>query len=111
MFAGFTGADLVTILGTVGGAFLAIGKAIQWYVARFDAKTREAMQLEIQHRRSVERAFEERIASLERELNNQRRTIAEMNREKQVYLRRIYQLEGALLAGKLEMPHTEGWPP
>jgi hypothetical protein len=106
MFAGFTGGELISLLGVFGGAFLAIGKAIQWYVARFDAKTQKAMQIENDLRRAVEKSFEERIRSLETELEVQRRIIAE-----QVYLRRIYQLEATIHLNKIEVPSMEGWPP
>jgi uncharacterized glyoxalase superfamily protein PhnB len=111
MFAGFTGGELISLLGVFGGAFLAIGKAIQWYVARFDAKTQKAMQIENDLRRAVEKSFEERIRSLETELEVQRRIIADMNKEKQVYLRRIYQLEATIHLNKIEVPSMEGWPP
>jgi len=34
-----------------------------------------------------------------------------MSKEKQIYLRRIYQLEALIHLNKLEVPHMEGWPP
>lgn len=111
MFGGFSGAEIISLLGVVGGAFLAIGKAIQWYVARFDARTQKAMQTEGDLRRAIEKAFEDRIRALETELEVQRRMIADMNREKQVYLRRIYQLEALIHHNKIEVPSMEGWPP
>jgi len=111
MFSGFSGAEILTLLGVLGGGFVAIGRAIQWYVDRFDARTQKAMQVENELRRAVEKSFEERIKSLELEIGVQRRIIADMNREKQIYLRRIYQLEALMHTHKIEVPHLEGWPP
>lgn len=111
MFAGFTGAEIITLLGVLGGAFVGLGKAIQWYVARFDAKTQRAMQIESDLRRAVEKSFEERIKGLELEIGVQRRLIEEMNKEKQAFLRRIYQLEAFIHASKMDVPTLEGWPP
>ena len=111
MFGGFTGAEIISLLGVIGGGFLGIGKAIQWYVARFDEKTQRAMQIESDLRKAVERSFEERIKSLETELEVQRRKMADMDQERQVFLRRIYQLEATLHSHKVDIPHMEGWPP
>jgi uncharacterized coiled-coil protein SlyX len=111
MFEGFSAAELISLLGVIGGAFIGIGKAIQWYVGRFDAKAQKALQVETDLRRVIEKSFEERIKSLEIELGVQRKIIEEMSKEKQIYLRRIYQLEALIHLNKLEVPHMEGWPP
>lgn len=111
MFAGFTGAEVITLVGLVGGALAAIGKAIQWYVSRSDARTQRAMQVENDLRRAVEKSFEERIKNLEVEIGVQRKIIETMNRERQIYLRRIYQLEAAMQSHNITIPGMEGWPP
>lgn len=111
MLTGFSGAEIITLLGVLGGAFVGLGKAIQWYVSRFDAKTQRAMQIENDLRRTVEKSFEERIKSLELEIGVQRRIIEDMNRERQIFLRRIYQLEAFIHATKADVPTMEGWPP
>jgi uncharacterized glyoxalase superfamily protein PhnB len=101
----------MTLFGVAGGCFAGLAKAIQWYVGRLDAKTQRALQTEGDLRRAVEKSFEERIKSLELEIGIQRRIIEDMTRERQIYLRRIYQLEALIHASKLEIPTMEGWPP
>lgn len=111
MFAGIDGGILTLIIGALGGALAGTGKAIQWYVGRLDAKTQRAMQIEADLRRSVEKSFEERIKSLEQELVAQRTLIEALMKEKQLYLRRIYQLEAVIHGSGTSVPAMEGWPP
>jgi len=102
---------ILGILGAFGGAFAAIGKAIQWYVGRLDTKTQRAMEIENNLRRAVEKSFEERIKSLEQEIIVQRALVDNLLKEKQLYLRRIYQLEAVIHQNDITTPHMDGWPP
>lgn len=111
MIFGLTPEQLSILVGIIGGAFAGLTKAIQWYVARLDSKTQRAMQIENDLRRSIEKSFEERIKSLELEIGVQRRIIEDMNKERQLYLRRIYQLEALIHTNGIVMPTLEGWPP
>jgi predicted RNase H-like nuclease (RuvC/YqgF family) len=111
MILGFSGEQLLTLLGLLGAGFLTIGKAIQWYVDRLDKKAQLDRTAEAELRKKIEESFEHRIDNLEREVNDQKIIIAALHAEKLVYLRRIYQLEAYVQSNKLSVPMMEGWPP
>lgn len=111
MLSGLSWEQVLTLIGIIGGGFGAVAKAIQWYVSRLDSKTQKAMQVESDLRRAIEKSFEERIKGLELEIGVQRRIIEDMNKERQIFLRRIYQLEALIHSVKMDIPPLEGWPP
>lgn len=111
MILGFSGEQLLTLLGLLGAGFLTIGKAIQWYVDRLDKQAQADREAEGLLRKKIEDSFEHRINNLEKEVEDQKIIIAALHAEKLVYLRRIYQLEAYVQLNKLDVPGMEGWPP
>lgn len=111
MLSGFTASDIVSLAGTIGAAFIALGKFLKWYVDRLDKKTQAAMAVESELRKQIELSFEDRIKNLEVELAAQKEIIRILNLEKQMFLRRIYQLESFIQVSNLHAPEMDGWPP
>lgn len=111
MLSGFSGADIVSLAGTIGAAFIALGHTLKWYVDRADSRTQVAISVESKLRKRIELSFEERIRTLEIELATQKEVIRVLNIEKQTFLRRIYQLESFIQVSNLSAPKMEGWPP
>lgn len=112
----------LALLGVMGAGFAAIGKSAQWYIERLDKKTQAKMQHEQERqqvihaeqlalRDQIQKNFEERIRFLEVELGVQREQVQELNKERQLFLRRIYQLEAYIQYSKLDVPILDGWPP
>jgi hypothetical protein len=122
MFSTLLTPEFMTLLGIMGAGFAGFAKAVQWYIVRVDTKHQAALLLENEQRTAahehevalrdkIQSSFEERIRFLEVELGVQKELVRALNQERQVFLRRIYQLEAYIQYSKLDVPHMEGWPP
>jgi hypothetical protein len=114
--------QFLALLGIMGAGFAGIGKSAQWYIERLDKQTQARMQLEQERQKAVhdeqialrdqiQKGFEDRVRFLEVELGIQRQLVQQLNTERQLFLRRIYQLEAYIQYSKLDVPILEGWPP
>ena len=114
--------QFLTLLGVIGAGFAGLIRFAQWYIDRADKHTQAKMQLEqakqdaihkeqMELRDKIQKGFEDRIRSMEIELGIQRELVSQLNTERQLFLKRIYQLEAYIQYSKLDVPVLEGWPP
>jgi hypothetical protein len=114
--------QFLALMGVLGAGLAAIGKSAQWYIERLDSQTQAKLQQdretqEVIHseqialRDQVQQGFEARINALEIELGIQRELVRQLNQERQLFLKRIYQLEAYIQYSKLDVPILDGWPP
>lgn len=97
--------DAVVLLGALGVFFGLLGGGAKWLLGHIDAKAKESAQREEEARNALSERLQQEIASL-------RADLTAVQKEKSLYLRRIYHLEHFIHAyPNIEIPPMNDWPP
>lgn len=100
-----TAQDFPVFLGSIGTFLLILGGGSKWLLSHIDAKAIKSALAE-------ERARTELSTRLYEEIKVLREQVARMQIERNVYIRRIYQLETFIHSQPgIDIPVMSGWPP
>lgn len=100
-----TASDIQIIFASIAALLLALGGGVKWLLVYVAGKQAEGALSESKARSKLSERLYEEIRVLRLELANS-------HAEKQIYLRRIFQLEAFIHSHEgIELPVMDGWPP
>lgn len=97
--------SIIALLAAVGSFLAIFGGGAKWLLSHMDAKAKESSEKE-QHAR------QELYTRLQEEISELRSELLKVQKEKSLYLKRIYQLEYFIHTQPgIDIPPMDGWPP
>lgn len=107
---------IIALLGALGTFLAVFGGGAKWLLNHMDQKSKEALaSIEAAAKESAakeEKARAELYQRLQGEISDLRNELLKVQKEKQLYLKRIYQLEYFIHTQPgIDIPTMDGWPP
>ncbi len=97
--------QIPALFGAIGGLLVIVGSGVRWLLGRFEAKLKESEKVARESREALDKRLSQEIHMLRNQINL-------MELQKNLFMRRIYQLEGFIhrLPG-IDLPEMKDWPP
>lgn len=97
--------SITLLIGALGGFFVVVGGGAKWMLTHLDSKDKASELREANARDALATRLHEEISLL-------RTDIAKLQADKQLYMKRIYQLEFFIHSQPgISLPVMTGWPP